>query len=335
MLKFSLSQRNKSRGISTWYARIFDTETKLVRFESLGTTKKTEAMDVLHDLRSRGHFDNINKKRYSLREAFRLYLNDCEARGVSLHCLQCLENDLKSLYSLYDRDISTITKQDVVDAFNFSMVGLKPSSYNHRKTCVRTAFKYAINVLEAILTNPADGLKSRKDTQAERSFWTPEQIYAILNATNDSNYRLLWAFMAFAGLRIHEALKVKFDDLQGGNLVTIGKGNKFAKLPISAALRSELDRVNNTWDFSKITNALAYIKLKNIVAIALGSEAAGNSYPHKFRHSFASNLIKAGVNIKSVQKLMRHSKIATTLDIYSHVADNDLADDLEKMIKKI
>jgi len=45
---------------------------------------------------------------------------------------------------------------------------------------------------------------------------------------------------------------------------------------------------------------------------------------HKFRHSFASNLIRAKVNIKAVQQLMRHENVDLTLNTYSHLLKDDL-----------
>ena len=56
MLRVSLIQRNKARRIMTWYARIFDTETKAIRYTSLGTTRKTEAYAVMMARQASGEF---------------------------------------------------------------------------------------------------------------------------------------------------------------------------------------------------------------------------------------------------------------------------------------
>jgi integrase len=48
--------------------------------------------------------------------------------------------------------------------------------------------------------------------------------------------------------------------------------------------------------------------------------------PHKLRHTFATNMLRAGVSIKHVQVLMGHSSIKTTGDIYAHVIEDDLRD---------
>lgn len=56
MLRVSLVQRNKARRIMTWFARIFDTETKAIRYRSLGTTRKTEAYSVMVEMQAEGAF---------------------------------------------------------------------------------------------------------------------------------------------------------------------------------------------------------------------------------------------------------------------------------------
>ena len=58
-----------------------------------------------------------------------------------------------------------------------------------------------------------------------------------------------------------------------------------------------------------------------VIKAGLDPDGANN---HKFRHSFASNLIRSGVNVKAVQQLMRHESIDITLNTYSHLMQDDL-----------
>ena len=58
-------------------------------------------------------------------------------------------------------------------------------------------------------------------------------------------------------------------------------------------------------------------------------------YPHKFRHTQASLLIHAGIDIVSVSKRLGHAKVSTTTDIYAHLlaeADKSACDALDKVI---
>ena len=45
--------------------------------------------------------------------------------------------------------------------------------------------------------------------------------------------------------------------------------------------------------------------------------------PHNLRHSLASFLVRKGMDVKTVQKMLRHSDVSTTLGIYAHSMSED------------
>lgn len=333
MIRVSLCQRNKARGIFTWYARIFDTETKAIRYESLGTTRKTEAFELMCEKKKSGDYENKFRDMTTLGRVVELYEKDCESRGSNAASVATLHNNLMKLKKLFDRSISDITKMDLVDTLNESTEDCKPSTYNNIKTTVKTVFRYARDILELIVSSPADALKSRKNPSRERDFWTMEQVDAIVRAADTPEYRLCFAFMGYAGLRVHEAVKVRTEDVRDGFLYVVGKGGKFAKIPISSRMREELERYGRNLERYGMTRQEAAYMLKKAARKALGDSFSGSANPHRLRHSFASNALRAGVNPKTLQKLLRHSCITTTLNIYTHLIDEDLTDEIEKMFR--
>lgn len=334
MKRVSIVQRNKSKKIMTWYARIFDTETKEIRYESLGTTKKTEAFELMCAKRSNGDFDRDPKKEITLGKVVELYLKDCESRGSKPHAIDTLYAYICNIKPLFSKAIASISKKDLLETFNEGAQNYKPSTYNNAKTAIGTVFKFAKNTLEVIDASPAEAIKSRKNNAKERDFWTSEQIEAIIGSTEQKNVRLCLSLMAFAGLRIHEALKAKSDDIRDGFIYVVGKGNKFAKIPVSSRLKTELERFGKSFDFKNLNESLVRRRLRESALKALGDSFSGTANPHRLRHSFASNALRAGVGPKSLQKLLRHSDIRTTLNIYSHLIDEDLTNEIEKMCKK-
>lgn len=60
-------------------------------------------------------------------------------------------------------------------------------------------------------------------------------------------------------------------------------------------------------------------------------EPLPNITPHTLRHTFCTMKIKSGMNIKAVQYLMGHSKIQTTLDVYTAVEYDDVKSELERI----
>ena len=58
----------------------------------------------------------------------------------------------------------------------------------------------------------------------------------------------------------------------------------------------------------------------------------GNGYkPHSIRHSVVSDLISKGINLYSISKLLRHTDIRTTINIYGHLLPSDLEDVMKKI----
>lgn len=137
--------------------------------------------------------------------------------------------------------------------------------------------------------------------------------------------------MAYQGLRVHEALKMRAGDIRDGRIHVVGKGGKYALLPLSPPMLSEFDRVGWAWDFSRIDPSESRKKVIVAARRALGDDYDGEANNHRFRHSFASNLLRAGVNIKAVQLLMRHATISITLDTYPHLLDADLYAGIAKL----
>lgn len=331
MIRVSLCQRNKSRGILTWYVRIFDTETKEIRYESLGTTKKTAAHDLMLAKQADGDFEKKKSDSMTLGKAFELYERSLERRGASNKTLMTAHNSLEKMRELFDRQVSSIKKGEVVAAFDRATEGVKPSSYNTMKTYVKTAFKYAVTVLEASESNPADALRARKVQQKERDFWTPEQIDMILDRARSGTLRMMWSLMAFAGLRVHEAQKVTPESIRDGFVYVVGKGNKPAKIPVSSRLKVEIERYDGDWKFPSAS--FSFTSLRRASKEALGENMSGKASNHRLRHSFASNALRAGIGIDVVRRLLRHSNIATTMNIYAHLLDEDLVTDIEKMFR--
>lgn len=315
----------------TWYARIFDTDSKTIRYESLKTVRKTEAHDLVTAKTQAGEFERKDPKdSITTGEALSLYLESLEHRGIKSLSVYTASVALRSMESVFDVPLRDLTKKALLEAFLEANKEVKPNTYNMRKTYLKSAFKYFVNVLELIPSNIADVIPSRKNNAKEKDFWTLDQIDRILDNAPSPRFRLMWSLMAFAGLRIHEAINFKPEDVKGKFLYVVGKGNKPASMPVSNRLKQELELAGDI-DLSNCSYQITTIRRVAKIAIPEGFHGPANN--HRFRHSFASNLIRSGVGAKQVQKLMRHASIATTLNIYSHLFDEDLNDSVEKMFK--
>lgn len=328
-MSITLVQKNKSKGILTWYARVPDKLKGSVHFFSLGTSSKSEAKILLQERIREGAYDSrVTPSAITLGEAVEKYEQYKRANGIKEGSLSMYINSLRSLSSLYDRQVAGITKAEIADAFLNSNDDVNSTTYNNNKTVVSMLFQYLVDVLEVIPNNPIPkAIPRRKKLKPVKYAWNLEEIDRIIAAAPTPNVRLAWALMAFAGLRRSEVMKLKPEDIHDGYIHVLGKGDKHAEIPVSPRLQRELERHGMEW-------GKLYVNHKTIVKyaeIALPEGFKGKAHAHRFRYSYGSILCKKGVNIKVLQRLMRHENIKITLDTYVHILDNDAEDAISKV----
>ena len=135
------------------------------------------------------------------------------------------------------------------------------------------------------------------------------------------------------GLRISElrGLDVKDVDFHGESVRVTGKGAKERLVPIGGPALSALQRylreavVTNGPIFlgksrTRITQQAIDLLLKKYLKL---SSIPFKISPHKLRHSFATHLLDAGADLRSVQSLLGHASLSTT-QIYTHVTKERL-----------
>ncbi len=156
----------------------------------------------------------------------------------------------------------------------------------------------------------------------------------------------LFEFLYSTGCRISEAIAIKWGeiDFTRGTVIVTGKGAKDRLVilgrPALAALKALRAEVvsrpvgltNETADvflndrFQKITARFVERRMKRYL------EEAGlptDLSPHKLRHSFATHLLDAGADLRSVQEMLGHASLSTT-QIYTHVSVERLKDEYAK-----
>ncbi|MBZ5622895.1 MAG: tyrosine-type recombinase/integrase [Acidobacteriia bacterium] len=139
--------------------------------------------------------------------------------------------------------------------------------------------------------------------------------------------------MLLQGLRSQEVLDLNGDDLllPEAQIRVRGKGNKTRFLPLAPEAAQLLDHYLRLERPTTSTNAL-FVSLKGAARGARMTPAGLRSLfrhhrrttgvkianPHRFRHTFASDMVRAGVSLPALMQLMGHAQIQTTL-VYMQV----------------
>lgn len=335
MKSYSIIQRKKYRGDMTWYGRIYDDG--IVRYQSLRTKSKMVAKQWLELMNSsrflpENYFKSTEKKNKTVIESTNKFLNSVSSRAgdATWKAYTTRINIFKQFCS--EQKIQSLREFDKESALAFDIfLAHKYQTKTHREIlrCIQQFANFCCDVFDMGDWRPFTVVKKPKLVKRAKSFWKPEEISLILKNAPDKHYRLMWALMAYAGLRFSEAISVNALSIADKQIRIVGKGDKEAFQPISEKLQHELllfgDILDLNFSTSKYSdNTMSCRALRKAVQEAgLDPSDATN---HKFRHSFASNLIRAKVNIKAVQQLMRHENVDLTLNTYSHLLQDDLTE---------
>jgi integrase/recombinase XerD len=148
----------------------------------------------------------------------------------------------------------------------------------------------------------------------------------------------LLALMLFDGLRSREVLALQLEDLRRSEtqILVHGKGNKERLLPLPPETLQILDnylRLERPLTNSSQLFVCLKGRLRGLPMTAAGLRSLFRHHrllsrvpganPHRFRHTFGSNMARAGVSLPALMQLMGHSEIETTM-LYVQISRQDV-----------
>lgn len=244
--------------------------------------------------------------------------------------------------------------------------------YNHYLSVINRIFKYAV-LMDILDSNPFDKVIKPKSRQTQRkgNFLTKEELKEFLKLAQTATLSYFFPLVhliSYTGLRQGEAIALKWSDIDFENKkITVDKTaarikekqtlqtpkTKNSKRVISidpttlSILKSwKKDQIkiyfrngkhfegddnfiftNQRADWVHIHNFIPYFKrfvtdhkLKPIT-------------PHGLRHTHASLLFSAGVEPKNISDRLGHSTVQITLDLYTHITEEQRTDTVEKLLE--
>jgi len=217
-------------------------------------------------------------------------------------------------------------------------IGISPRSQARIVSGIKSFYRF-LSLENYITKDPTELLESPKIGLKLPEFLTITEINSIIESIDRSlpegqRNRAILETLYSCGLRVSELIGMRFSDLylDEGFIKVEGKGRKQRLVPISPVAIKEInlylqDRnlipVKKNYEdvlfLSRRGTSLSRIMIFHIVKVQ--TELAGirkTVSPHTFRHSFATHLLEGGANLRAIQQMLGHEKIATT-EIYTHL----------------
>ncbi|WP_152393333.1 tyrosine-type recombinase/integrase [Paenibacillus guangzhouensis] len=265
-----------------------------------------------------------------LSELWRLYEADKRIQGFSSSTLKAYTLQLKMLLrELGDLDISEVTHNLLKEYLAKQSDRLKPSSLGHRIRFVRSLFRFAYEETY-LISNPALKLREPKMDKRIPKFLIEEDVIHLKISCQSLRERALLEFLYSTGCRVGEVEKLNIDDLNWENSSAIvnGKGSKQrevyftteCKVWLKKYLESREDTckalfVTDTHPTRRMTIPTIRWALKRLAG---RGEIEANVYPHRFRHTYACQLLDNGAPLDFIQGMLGHEKASTT-QIYAQL----------------
>lgn len=214
---------------------------------------------------------------------------------------------------------------------------LTRKTQNYYLIALRMFLKYLVK--RGIKSLAPEKIELAKIPQNQLDLITEEELDRILKAPEGNDIRKLrdkaiLELLFSTGLRVSELCSLNRDQInetKSGEISIRGKGGKIRVVFISEkakqAIKNYLDKRTDTEEalFVSISNSRltprSIERIVNFYAIKAG--VSRKVTPHTLRHCFATDLLSAGADLRSVQSLLGHSNITTT-QIYTHITDKQL-----------
>ncbi|HEX6176886.1 MAG TPA: tyrosine recombinase XerC [Thermoanaerobaculia bacterium] len=268
-------------------------------------------------------------------------------RNVSTNTVEAYRDDLESFVSFLCNDYFTLGRDQLdlrrvdhlsVRAYlaHLARKKLSRSSVARHLSALRTFFRFLMREGLADV-NPARNVATPKREKYLPAVMQPADVATLIDqVTADGDLalrdRAFLELMYASGLRISELVGIDLDDLElRARLVKVhGKGSKQRIVPFGskaeAALRAWLEArkadpdeqaVFVNYRGERITaRSVRRLFDRYVRQAALRSGIS----PHTMRHSFATHLLNAGADLRSIQELLGHASLSTTQK-YTHLSD--------------
>jgi integrase len=278
-------------------------------------------------------------------------IGKCKVKDIERRQVMDLQSDLTTNYSVTTCNyIISVLKIILNDAVKDEILAKNPADN--------------IKAIKDIKGN-------KKANESYHRALTAEEQKLFMQESRDSYYYELFALALCTGMRLGEILALTWGDIDyinnvihitktqtynidnkvdtGTTKTTAGKRDIPITPNIKQVLKKQREKMGNVYSIDfKNDNVFISLFGKTIYNSAINSEISRvvkrlnekgynmeHFTAHAFRDTFATRYLEQGGNMKTLQKLLGHSSITMTMDIYAHVLPDTMQDEMQKIVINI
>lgn len=289
-----------------------------------------------------GHFSENNTK--SLMREYLFYAENVRAMAqTTLRSRRIYLKQFNTFLESYGLDdLSQLTNAQL--DFYFVQLSKRQSvrgrqittgTVNTSKRAVKSFLTWCKAYKDIQLTLRLSEIRENRREDHHPKILSHDDIINVIKNIDNRQDRLIISVMYEAGLRISEVADMQIEHLRGRTLDVVGKGKKHRITYISPELVTQLNKwmEANNWNGGYVfrpqqhgdgVNGYGNIDtIRQRIKTHFMRVLEKDMHPHQLRHAFALRLLKSGCDLRSIQKMLGHSKIETTM-AYLNIDDEHL-----------
>lgn len=265
-------------------------------------------------------------------EKYMLLLEEeAKIRNLKNRSILCYKNYVSYFLNYVGKDPQELSCQDVRDFLLAKKEeGLKATTLNLYNSAIRFFYRNVLHILWDDVRVPRMRIDHKLPTVLSR-----QDIDGLLDSTDDLKYRAMFATMYSSGLRVSEVIHLHYEDISRTNMQIHVRESKSRMDRYTILSRRNLDLLTEYWfrcgrprDIlfpNKFTGGYLTVSTLEQVMRRCVRKAGlpAGATPHSLRHSFATHLMEAGVDARTIQTLLGHRDPKST-EVYLHVSNKSI-----------